>query len=420
MDFEPIVQNYGDVVNTRRPAEFISYRKTPNDDVTIQDANAVNVQVPLNQLLHVSFMIRDGEESKSFKDLVTEFMMPAMLAQARIVDQILLGQVYQFLGYSYGTLGGLNSTNAVSYITGVRNKLNVNKAYVDNRNLVISPNAETSLLNNSQFTDANRIGDDGTALREASLGRKLGFDIWMCQNTPSVSAGNSTLAGAINNASGYAIGATVLTVDSFTGAVATGNYISIAGDASPQRITAHTETLGNTTSITIAPGLRTAVVDNAVVTSYTSGAVNFSGGYAAAYASNIVYDTFTVDPQVGHLLSFGTAAPIYSVIQVNTTAKTILLDRPLDLAIADNAIINLGPPGDYSFAFHRNALALVCRPLAPPREGVGARSAVINAGGLSMRSTISYNGTKQGLLVTLDMLLGVAVLDTHLGAVMLS
>jgi hypothetical protein len=39
-------------------------------------------------------------------------------------------------------------------------------------------------------------------------------------------------------------------------------------------------------------------------------------------------------------------------------------------------------------------------------------------GGLSMRATITYNGEKQGTLVTLDMLLGVAILDTNLGAVM--
>jgi hypothetical protein len=419
-DFEPIIQSFGDVVNTRRPGEFVATRKTPTDDVTVQDATATNIPVPLDQMVHVSFLIRDGEESKSFKSLVDEYMFPAMLAQARFVDQILLGQVYQYLAYTYGALGALSSSNAVQYMTGVRNKMNINKAYVDGRNLVLSPNSETAFLQNAQFTDANRVGDDGTALREASLGRKLGFDIFMCQNQPSVSVGNSTLAGAINGGN-VAAGSTVLTVNGFTGAVTTGNWLTIAGSMTPYRITAHSETLGNTVSITISPPLRSLIVTADVVTTYTNGKVNQSvspAGYAADWSKAIIYDTFTVDPQVGQLVAFGTETEVYSIIQVDASAKTIVLDRPLVLVQADNANINIGPPGDYNFAFHRNALALVCRPLAAPREGIGARSAVINAGGLSMRATITYNGTKQGTLVTLDMLLGVAVLDPKLGAVM--
>src|SRR6266850_1355901 len=96
-DFEPIIANFGDTVNTRRPGEFTAQRKTNADSVTVQDALATNVQVPLNQHVHVSFLIKDGEESKSMKSLVDEYMAPAMLAQARFIDQILLGQYAQFL-----------------------------------------------------------------------------------------------------------------------------------------------------------------------------------------------------------------------------------------------------------------------------------------------------------------------------------
>lgn len=395
-------------------------RKTPNDDVTIQDASSTNVPVPLDQLIHVSFMIRDGEESKSFKSLVEEFMYPAMLAQARIVDLILQVQMYNFLANTYGLLGGLTSSNAVQYVTGVRNKQNIKKAYVDGRNLILTPNSETSFLNNAAFTDANRVGDDGTALREASLGSKFGYDIFMTQNQPSIAIGNSTLAGAINGGN-LTAGSTVLTTNSFTGAVTTGNWLTVAGDMTPQRITAHSETLGNTVSITITPGLRSAIVTTAVVTTYTNGKVDQAvspTGYIIGWTKPIVYDTFTVDPQVGQLVTFGTTSTVYGIVQVDTTAKTILLDKPLVAALADNDNINVGPPGDYNFAFHKNAIALVCRPLAAVRKGIGAESAVINAGGLSMRATITYNGTKQGTLVTLDMLLGVAILDTNLGAIM--
>jgi len=82
------------------------------------------------------------------------------------------------------------------------------------------------------------------------------------------SAGN----GAIANAVGYPAGATVLTVDGFIGAVTTGDYVTIGGSTSDgqaliyHKITAHTETTGNTTSITVTPALGAAVLDNAVIT----------------------------------------------------------------------------------------------------------------------------------------------------------
>lgn len=429
-DFEPIVAQFGDTVNTRRPGQFVSNRKTPADPVTVQDATATNVQVPLNQHLHVSFLIKDGEESKSFKDLVAEYMAPAMLALARLIDQLLLGQASQFLVNGVGGLGQLAASNARATILNTREKMNVNKAYMQGRNLILSPNSETALLNLDLFTAAQQVGDDGTAIREASLGRKFGFDIYMAQNTMSTVGGTTmVLAGAVNHSGGYAAGyAGALVVNGFTGAVTTGNWLVIAGENTPYRIAAHTEGSGNTTGITLDRPLRYAASNSAVVTTFTAGAVNQAvspTGYAAGYSKLIAIDNTTFAPQIGQMVTFVASGnltdAVYTICQVNSlgsNAYTILLDRPLDLAIADDDPVNFAPPGDYNFAFHRNALALVVRPLATPRPGTGALSAVVNYNDLSMRATITYDGNKQGHLVTLDMLCGVAVLDTNLGVPM--
>jgi hypothetical protein len=78
--------------------------------------------------------------------------------------------------------------------------------------------------------------------------------------------GYSGIAGLanlkINNGAGYAIGTTVLAVDGATGAVTTGDYVTIGGRATRYQIASHSETLGNTTQITITPGLVTAALDN--------------------------------------------------------------------------------------------------------------------------------------------------------------
>ena len=421
-DFENEVRNFGDVVNTRRPGEFTALRKTVSDNVTKQDATATNVQVPLNQHVHTSFIIKDGEQSLSFKDLVATYMNPAMLAQARFIDRILLGQTPQFLGNKAGALGSITSSNAKDYILSTRNKLNVNKAYMENRRLIVTPNTETALLKLDLFTSAEQVGDNGTALREASLGRKLGFDIFMCQNMSSVIAGNSTVTGAVNNAAGYPAGTTTMTVDGLSAALPVGSYFTVAGDMTPLQIVS---SVGGATptSVTFTPALSSAVVDDAVLTRYVPGAVNQSvspTGYAAGYAKEIVVDAFTVAPQIGQIVTFGasTTTAKYTIIGV-TGLTGITLDRPLEAAIADDAAVNIGPRGEYNLAFHRNALALVCRPLALPMPGAGARAAVINSRNLSMRATIAYLAEAQGHLVTLDLLCGVAVLDTNLGAVML-
>src|SRR5574340_1223613 len=84
-DFENDVRSFGDVVNTRRPGTFKVRRKTDSDSIVLQDAVATNVQVPLNQHIYTSFTIKDGERSKSFKELSSIYLVPACQVLARAV-----------------------------------------------------------------------------------------------------------------------------------------------------------------------------------------------------------------------------------------------------------------------------------------------------------------------------------------------
>lgn len=416
-DFEDKIAEYGDVVHTSKPGTFTAKRKTDADDVTVQDASSTGIQVPLNQHVHVSFIIKDGERSKAFVDLVSKYLRPALLANAQHVDQVLLGQHVHFKENFGGHLGEMSSNNAKDFVLDTRLAMNINKAPMAGRNMIVTPNAETELLKLELFTSAEKVGDEGTALREASLGRKLGFDFFMCQNMTQVATGNTAVTGAINLSAGYAKGATALTVDGFSAAITAGSFVTIEGDDTPHRVASTTG--GSTpTVITLAsPGLRRAVLNDAVVTVYTPGAVNLSDGYAAGYAKEITVNGFTVAPQTGQTVAFGTATNTYTIIGTPTTTS-IMLDRPLDVGISNGAAVCIGPVGSYNFAFLREALALVSRPLAQPASGTGALSTVINYKGLSVRVVITYNGIKQGHLVTIDFLMGVAVLDTDLGAVL--
>ena len=416
-DFEDEIKQYGDVVNTRQVANFTAARKTDADEVSVQDADATNVAVPLDQHIHTSFMIKDGEESKGFKSLLVEYLEPAVISIAQAIDEILSYQGYQFLDNVVGKLG---TTPTKSTVIAAREEMTNNQCPLTGRNLVVTPNVEGSLLDIQDFVNAEKVGDDGTALREGSLGRKFGFNTFTCQNMPSIAAGSTTVTGAVNLTAGYAVGATTIAVDGFSAVIGAGSYFTVAGDMIPQRVTS---VVGAATpsSITFTPGLATAVVNDAVVTSYTPGAVNLTAGYDAEYAKSIVTDAFTVAPKIGQLVAFGgsTVEDYYGAMTTPTTTA-LTLDRPLDTALVNDQAVNIGPAGEYSFAFHRNAIALVTRPLATPAAGTGALSYVASYNGLGIRVTITYDGAKQGHLVTVDLLAGIKVLNSDLGCVMLA
>ena len=423
-DFENSIANFGDVVNTRLPANFVGKRKVDSDQVTIQDAITPNVPVVLNQHLHTSFLVRDGEESKGFQVLRETLLSPAMLSLGQMVDEVVMGQVYQFLPNAVGQLG---VTPTKETVIAVRNKMNQNKVPMAGRNLIITSQTEADLLAIDAFVAADKIGDEGSALREGSLGRKYGIQQWMSQNTPSVPVGQTTvlLDLAINNVAGYAKGSTVLTIDGRVAGttIQTGSWVTIAGSGVPHRVISQTGA-GTPTSITIVPGLANAVVDDAAIVEYVPGQINFVAGYASGFAKDITIDGFASAMSAGQMLSIAPSAAtgaeaVYSALSTPTTIS-MLLGRPLEVAAADDQFVAPGPSGNYNFAFHRQALALVTRPLAAPAPGTGALSFVASFNGLSMRITITYNGEKQGHLVTADMLCGVKVLDAALGAVMLA
>lgn len=424
-DFENVIAQYGDTVNTRRPSKFTMSRKADTDSVTVQDALATNVAVKLDQHLHTSFLIKDGQEAKGFKNLIQEFLSPAVLSLAQGIDEIVGGQVYQFLPNSVGAIG---TSFTSSTLVDARDKMNSLLVPSQGRNIVLTSSQEAALLKDNLFTAAQNVGDQGGALREGALGRKFGFDIYMDQNIPSIAAGNTTVTGAVNNAGGYSIGATAITVNGFSAAITAGAWCTIAGR--PYRILS---TVGGATPTQLnldAGGLIAAVSNSAVIVVYTPGAVNNVSGYYGASAANlttpawakaITVNGFSVAPKTGQLITFGaaSAASRYSALTAPTTTS-LLLDRPLDASIANSDAVGIGPAGQYGFAFHRNAIALVTRPLATPMAGTGARSFVASYNGLSLRVTITYDGNKQGHLVTIDVLAGIKVLDTNLGVPVLA
>lgn len=126
-------------------------------------------------------------------------------------------------------------------------------------------------------------------------------------------------------------------------------------------------------------------------------------------------------PQVGQLIAFGTGGSrrTYTVIEATDNGSTadLLLDRPLEVAVANDAAAFPGPYGAFNWAFHKDALALVTRPLATPPANRGVDSANAQYNDVSMRVSMQYDIQSQGTVVALDILAGVAVLDIQVAPV---
>lgn len=417
-DYDKYFNKFGDVVNTRRPRELTPSRKVKGDPVPTQDLVADNVQIVLDQWVVQSFFVDDIEEVMSMKKLSDEYAQPAAKGMARMVDRIILGQYPRFLPNMAGKLGGITTANAKDYVIDLRQVMDDTKCPEDGRNLILNSSTEGDLLRPEWFTSADKVGDNGTALRTASLGNKLGFDFFKDLNMAKVLPGNTVRSFQVNAAAGNLVGDTAITVDTGTGDITPGTWLTI--DGMPYQVASRT---GNapTTAVVLTYGLRRAVPDNTVVTVYTPGAINNSVGYPAGYNKAIAVDNFTVAPRIGQYVSFGSDLNnVYCIIDVSGLTS-ITLDRSLAQAVADNDTVNIGPSGNYNLCLNKDAITIAIRALEPVRAGAGAISTVVSDpdGKFSIRVTISYDPNYQRHRWTMDFLLGVQILDKNLASVLL-
>lgn len=421
-DFENEVKDFGDVVNTRRPGNFKKKRKNDSTTLTQQDAVVTNVAVPLDQWFYSSFIIKDGERSKSMKDLFATHLEPAVITIKDSVDCALLGRIHQFLAAGptkrTGRLQNLTGDNAEGYLLEAKQILTENKAPQDGRRLMMAPSAEAAMLKTGNFVRADQRGDGGRTLATGQLGHVYGFDTFVGQNVNNalqVAADVDTTLTVTNALAAGGSGSQVTA--GLTGAVVTGEYLVVAGNDQPTYITAHTESSGDTVAVTLHEANKYATLAAARTIRYKSCAVD--GAFAAGTTTEIRVDGYTTGkaPQIGQLISFGTGGSrrTYTVIEStdNGANADILLDRPLELSLSNNDVAFPGPAGSFNWAFHKEAIALVTRPLALP-SGEGVKSGIASYNGLSIRVLMQYDINSGGTVVNLDMLAGIAMLDAKL------
>lgn len=192
---EDFVGAVGDTITVRKPATFVANEY--NGSISVQDATETAVPVVMDKHLDVSFAVTAKQMTLDIADFSKQLLVPAMQAFADKVDKLLIALETEATSRHAHADGAIAPADLIA----ARKFLTENAAPLADRRFVVGATAEADLLGNELFVSAEKVGDAGTALREASLGRKFGMDCYVDQNiakngnyTPSIAFHKNAMA----------------------------------------------------------------------------------------------------------------------------------------------------------------------------------------------------------------------------------
>ncbi len=255
----------GDTISIRRPATFTA-DEYDGATLTVQDATESTVPLVLEKHFDVSFEVSQKEMTLNIEAFNEQLLAPAMLAIAEAVDSYVLSQFNKFGSVAPDNLDPQAAPSSIATVANLREVMTSGKI-PQPWNGIVSPTYETSLLSIASFVEADKRGDEGTALREASLGRVMGMNWFMGQNvdTATVTPGRDTEGTQPVTDAAYSKGATSIGYD--TGGanteVKTGDRIQFADGTMYSVKTG--ASAGATGTIVLEEPLRADVADGSTI-----------------------------------------------------------------------------------------------------------------------------------------------------------
>lgn len=187
----------GDTITVRKPAELIA--KDFSGSIASQDLTESGVTVKLDKFKDVSVAITSQQASLELRDFARQVIEPAMVALAQQIDEDLANFIYE--KSSGSVLASSASPTNLADIAEVGKKLDIAKAPLQERHLVLSPEHKYRYALTEILTKVNFAGSNET-LREALLGKVYGMQTYMNQNLPESTASVAgTAKGTISVAS---------------------------------------------------------------------------------------------------------------------------------------------------------------------------------------------------------------------------
>jgi P22 coat protein - gene protein 5 len=290
--YDAMAAERGTTVNVPIPSAVSATPVVPaatSATATVTDIVPTSAALILENWYEAAFALSDKEILEVMDGVLPMEASEAIKSLANVVDADIFAEYVGVYGFS-GT-GTTPFATDLSDYTNSRTVLNRQLAPMNDRRVVLSPDAEGNALLLRAFQDAGFGGGAGVIL-EGQIGRKVGADWWMSQNVPSHTAG--TAAGATTNATGYAVGLKTITLATAgTGSILVGDIITFAGQTQTYAVTAGDASVADGGTISFEPGLVVAIPAAATaITLKASHAVNLHFHRdAIAFASRPLLDT---------------------------------------------------------------------------------------------------------------------------------
>lgn len=177
------VAGVGDTITVRKPAKFVAKEFTTA--IEVQNATESSIEVKMDKHLDVSFAVTAKEMALDIRDFSEQLLVPAMQAFNDKIDGYIIA-LANAITTNKVTMTGTSVT--VSDIVDARGFLTQHAAPLTERRFVYGSDVESDLLKTDLFISAEKVGDSGTTLRDASLGRKFGMDFYVDQNMDTATA----------------------------------------------------------------------------------------------------------------------------------------------------------------------------------------------------------------------------------------
>ena len=220
-DYSDELVAVGDTVSIRKPAKFVAKNFTGTAEA--QDITEGSVSVKLDRFRDVTVAVNSKQMSLDIADFSAQVVEPAMQAIAQAIDEDILAAAVENAGYRKE---GTAEASDLSDIAAIAKHLDIAKAPVQNRALVLHPEHKYRYALTENLSNVSYAGDNET-LRDSLLGRIYTLDTYMDQNAPDSAAANP------GTATGFTVtgnkGDSEVTVSGLEGSIEAGDGFILGG-----------------------------------------------------------------------------------------------------------------------------------------------------------------------------------------------
>ena len=171
----------GDTITVRKPAKFVA--KNFVGSTHGQDISEGSVDVKMDRFRDVTVNVTSKELTLDIKDFSEQVVTPALSAIAQAIDMDLLAVGIE----QAGKTASVSSTPKLEDIAGVGKALDMSKAPLQNRRLVLPAEIRYKYNTLDNFAKQCYAGDS-RALRDAEIGKVYTCDTFASENCPHSAA----------------------------------------------------------------------------------------------------------------------------------------------------------------------------------------------------------------------------------------